>query len=643
MESNHPTGRLLRPAGFEVRTHGCGLACLQGFRIWPHRVVWGQICRVGDTVRDMHCATAPRVSTHIRTRTYDRIEMPARDPKHPVPFPFGSLTDNDFDLLVYLLAQAADPKVAKLRAPDGGLDTVLPSDADPLVASWGIQAKLHRQQIKWPDCKRSLERAVDVWQARRVTFAFPRDLTVGQHKLFHKHLTAQYPDVALDWWGASKLTSLLLESPAGRGIAKRFFHVEDPADLADRAIRAGGPLRTAEDLLEREAVTGEFLRSADPNFDWVATKRTRSKDRLAHTPGAVMRLEFGKGDQELIADAIPRSATALEHFAPRGALVFPDEAEWKRARELLEAVGSEGGRADLGTATVRLERIPAPFDELLREDMHGNISVRGRRPVPPWAATVSLDTDEGTESLDIDLVPEEPEDEWDAKLVGRRHGVSIELRFVWSHSKRSGELNVTWHFTRATGAAPERAEVLAFVIALHGTGTFEIRDREEQRPSLTASTVPAAVPNDLRYLQRVYEDLATIQRFAGATFGPPPDETTYEEAQGLAWLAQALLAGGYDGTMHSAKMRCGPEAFAAFKQSGNDLEMRETLYANFFGHELPIALQTVKLPLVTIKQAVRIPGPEPLWDIELIPACGDSAPVHFALTPVDESSQQEAA
>lgn len=82
--------------------------------------------------------------------------MPAGDPKHPLPFPFGSLTDDEFDSLVYLLAQVSDPKVAKLRAPDGGLDTVRPSDDDPLVAAWGIQAKLHREHIKWADCRRSL-------------------------------------------------------------------------------------------------------------------------------------------------------------------------------------------------------------------------------------------------------------------------------------------------------------------------------------------------------------------------------------------------------------------------------------------------------------------------------------------------------
>jgi len=32
----------------------------------------------------------------------------------------------------------------------------------------------------------------------------------------------------------------------------------------------------------------------------------------------------------------------------------------------------------------------------------------------------------------------------------------------------------------------------------------------------------AVVPEDLRYLKRFYDDLATVQHFAGSTFGPRP-------------------------------------------------------------------------------------------------------------------------
>lgn len=87
--------------------------------------------------------------------------VPSGDPKHPLPFPFRELTDDEFDELVYLVAHDADAEVVKTRAPDGGLDTVRLAKDDPLRATWGIQAKLHREQIKWPNCKESLDRAVE--------------------------------------------------------------------------------------------------------------------------------------------------------------------------------------------------------------------------------------------------------------------------------------------------------------------------------------------------------------------------------------------------------------------------------------------------------------------------------------------------
>ncbi len=74
--------------------------------------------------------------------------VPAGDPKHPLRFPFCELTDGEFDELVYLVAHVTDPDVIKTRAPDGGLDTVRPADDNPLRATRGIQAKLHRDQIK---------------------------------------------------------------------------------------------------------------------------------------------------------------------------------------------------------------------------------------------------------------------------------------------------------------------------------------------------------------------------------------------------------------------------------------------------------------------------------------------------------------
>jgi hypothetical protein len=577
----------------------------------------------------------------IRHRTYDH-RMASGDPKHPLAFPFGGLTDDEFDEIVYLLGHASDSTVAKLRAPDGGLDTVRPSDQDPLIAAWGIQAKRYRDHIRWASCKESLDRAVSIWQAPKVTFAFPRDLTAPQHKLFHKHLTGRHVGVDVDWWGYTKLTALLLASPAGRGIAKRFFHTEDPADLADRAIRAGAPLRTATDLLERDELTSDFLQSADPHFSWVTTKRPRNAQPVPVTPGAALRLEFGKGDQEVVFDAIPRTSSAGQHFGPSGTISFPDKAEWQRACDLIAAVDTHGGRANLGAAQIRLRGVPAPFDELFERDIRGDVLVRLRRAAQPWAARLTADTDGGHGSVDIDLLPEDPEDDWDSKLAGSRHGLRLELRFVWSHSEASGQLSFSWSFTKPSGSAEERARILGFLISLYGTGTFEVSDREGRRPPLTDSTTPARVPDDLRYLHRAYTDLITVQDFASLTF-TVPDEIEYDEAYHLALLAQWIRDGGYNASMSSLKVQCGADALAAFRGGSSDIEVRETLYANLFGDDVPVGTRAVSLPPMLLRKAMRIQGREPIWSAELVPLTGESAPVRFTLTPLDQDSSELAA
>lgn len=207
----------------------------------------------------------------------------------------------------------------------------------------------------------------------------------------------------------------MTSSEAGRTIATRFFHAEDPADLVDRATRAGGPLRTPADLLEREGAIGDFLRTAGPHFDFHTTKRPRSEQEVPRTPHAAMRLEFGRGEQQVIVDAIPRTGAALEHYGPRASVAFKDR---ERATALLNDVQGHGGRATLGDATVLFDRIPPPFDQILSE-IEGVVSVRAEREASPLAARITADTDEGTATFDVDLAPATPERNWDAKLASR--------------------------------------------------------------------------------------------------------------------------------------------------------------------------------------------------------------------------------
>lgn len=544
--------------------------------------------------------------------------MPAGRPKHPDSFPFRDLTDDEFDELVYLLAHVVDSRVLKLRAPDGGLDTVLPVESDRSRAEWGIQAKLHREHIKWASCKESLDRAVDVWQASRVTFAFPRDLTANQHRNFVRHLDGRIPGVEVDWWGSTKLTALMTSGEEGRLVAKRFFHAEDPADIVDRASRAGGPLRTPTDVLDRYGAIGDFLRASDPHFEYKAVVRPRSGDEAPRTPNAVMRLEFSRGDEQLFVDAVPRTPSAAEHYGPRGAMRF-DDAE--RAVALLRKVQSLGGRATLGHANVRFERIPAPFDQMLTE-IDGMVTVRAEAEATPLASTVIVDTETGNASVDFDLIPEQPEQEWDAKLVGRRHGITLELRFVFRHDVASGRLEITWRLDRPSGSASERLTALNFVVGLHGRGTFAVSDREGRLAPVTQSTESRTVPAGLSELRGVYRDIVDIEDFAGTSLAPLPDDFTGEDAYHLAYLAELVRRQRVDGTVTSGTMEVGAEALRQFRRTGSDIEIRSKLIARLFGRAVYVADQILRLPPMQVQSAIR--RSSGLWLVRLVPASGRS-------------------
>lgn len=552
------------------------------------------------------------------------------DPKNPLPFRFGELTYDDFDRLSYLVAHLDDPRVLKMRAPDGGLDTVRPRDAKPDEAAWGIQAKRFTAQISWSNCKESLDRAVAQWgKPDRVTFAFPRDLTNNQHKLFVRHLVDRHPGVDVDWWGQTKLTAALNSSAAGAAIAKEFFHREDPADVVDRALRAGGPLKTGEDVLARHEATGDFLQTSNPHFRFTTAAGQRG-DEVAAVPGSAMRMQFARGGQQLTVDAVPKADTALEHHGPKGRFAFSDP---DRAIGLIKAVQTHGGRADLGEATISFERVPPPFDELVKE-VNGVVTVRAELDAEPWATRLKVETDLGTEELDFDLSPGPRQAEWDAVLVGHRFGIRLEMRFVWQHDRDAGLIEINWQFTRATGSARDRARSLGLIVALHGTGTFALYDRDEVREPLHEATVPQPVPADLRGLRDVYQNLAEIQEFAGRTFGPPPDEFSGEESFNLAYLADQLRRGETSASISDATFVITAAGARDFQPGGADLTLKEELYAAFFGREVHVGQRISHLPKMRIGQWIRRRDGD--WDVKLVPVSPSAAKVTVEYLKHDE-------
>ena len=132
---------------------------------------------------------------------------PPREPLSAHPYNLERLTDEEWEELTFLLANREDERVARLRAPDGGLDTLLPSEDRAGKADRGWQAKHYPGDIHWHKCVKSLDRAVALWEVNHVTFSFPRDLNQAEHITFHEKLSGRHDGVTVDYWAAAKVSA----------------------------------------------------------------------------------------------------------------------------------------------------------------------------------------------------------------------------------------------------------------------------------------------------------------------------------------------------------------------------------------------------------------------------------------------------
>jgi hypothetical protein len=96
-----------------------------------------------------------------------------------------------------------------------------------------------------------------------VTFAFPKDLNAQEHATFYRRLGQRHQGVTVDYWARSSL-DVRLDTAEGRRIATNVFDEHDAIALAERLLRAGSPLRSAEDFVAAEGAISEALAKFHP-------------------------------------------------------------------------------------------------------------------------------------------------------------------------------------------------------------------------------------------------------------------------------------------------------------------------------------------------------------------------------------------
>ncbi|MGD0165900.1 MAG: hypothetical protein ABSC51_01225 [Gaiellaceae bacterium] len=491
-------------------------------------------------------------------------------PLGPRRLDFSALSDDDFEELAYLVVLLDHEDAIRLRAPDLGADSALPLSDRTYARCW--QAKRFTGSISWPQCKESLDRAVDHYKMPHYTFIFAKNLTGNQERLFRQHLVGRHTGVRVDWWGTSRIISALFESDQGQRIVKHFYGdaAQDMRALI-RAVRAGGELATGADALARLGAVAEYLGESDPFFAY--TTSTRPSELLIQiptTPGAVMALEAVTPDSTIRIEALPRNRAALERL-PQGTFSFEDTPEGQDQLAAFNRVLVSGGEATLDAVRLEFSQLPSVFEALAPPSEGLEVTVRGEKRLPaPWNSRIQVSSDRGQASIDIHLAPTSPTEDWDGALVGTVGCLTMTVLF--RARQRGGEIQVTLNYQGTRTGLRGQADALAVIDAIHGVGTLTIEDRDGHRPPVVFNLAQRPIEEFLVRRRRLVEDLLLIGDWTQRTV-ELPEEVSSRDLRGIAEAAQIIRSGESRMAFSSSEIAVDPEQRAALGEGDFQLRM----------------------------------------------------------------------
>jgi hypothetical protein len=557
--------------------------------------------------------------------------MQSQAPITPDRFRFAEQSDDDFDELTYRLIMLEHPRAVKMAAPDGGLDTLLPLPGrDGYSRGW--QAKRYTGNISWSKCKESLDRAVEQYGIEQLTFCFARNLTVNHEKLFVKHLVGRHAGVTVDYLNASALTARLTQTDEGQRVARHFFGDRDALARIERAQRAGGALASESDARERSLAVGEFMASSDPYFSYPTAQGEVGLPVPAAPAQTVMSVEHTRGAITVRTDAIPRDAEAMKRYGPRGQLIFSADDAGRRALRALQRALTQGGEVEIDSGvSARWDQLPPMFAEMVGETVEGKVKIVVGAPMPPWPVRITADTDRGEAAIDLDLAAQDSEEDWEFLLSGSSAGLTFTIRGRWDPVAERGEVNMTWTHTRDDSPAHEQAPVLAFLKALHGSGTLRIEDRSGRRPSVEQKLRSSQESQGLSDLLWLFEAVALIEERAQATVRIP-ESISGQDAQALALVAQCVRDGGQEVTFRSMEFVSAPDGPLLSEKEITDVSVHQQLDARVLGQVVPLGKTITELPpLRIVHREPASGGPPGHLLLRLAPASGEPAEIWIAL------------
>lgn len=372
------------------------------------------------------------------------------------------------------------PDAISTDDPDGGADSLLAAPDGSWDRGW--QAKRFTGQIRWSQCRASLNDAIAEYQIKHMTFCFARQLTVTRLRAW-REFQDDYPQVRLDFWDKVHLAALLVGSDQGQRIANAFFGPQPPSAVdIKRIFRAGALLETSYDALDRVIALVEQAAARDPHYAYTIVGYEPGREAPI-TPGTVISVTELRGAAGSRIDAVPRSEGLAATNPPTLKLTFDNDEQGRRAAAQFE----QALRADDSTTiseglVVRPGNLPALFRDQIGSPHRASITLTPQPP-PPWDIVCEATTDRGSASFPIVLRRVRGEsDERVLRMVGTRSGVTLQLE-----TRPLGEmvrLGVTFSHQLDDSTLIEHVDALRFMSAV--CGTWDSDDPRRRRPRAAA-------------------------------------------------------------------------------------------------------------------------------------------------------------
>ena len=437
--------------------------------------------------------------------------------KGPFEPDLSTLTPKQFEDLVFLLAHAEEPRVVPVRAKDQGLDARLPAGRGRTTAR-GWQAKRHAE-IKWANCRESIRSALAFWRPPRITFAFAIDLSTNDQEKFRTELVEGFPQIQLDFWGATEIKRRMREGQAGLRAQRHFFpDKESDIEAVLRTIRQGGKLDNADEGLGLIGAVSEAMR-ADPHFAYGVTQGEVGRQLPDPAGGTVASFESEEDGTAIRVDVSERHPGAAEEHGPEGAIGFATPEAAAAAQAEIERARREGDTAVLEDALVRMNRIPRGLEGVLSESMEAARVELTPLPARQRKRAVEVILETGGLQYAIDLSPIEASEEIERGAAGGFGGIMVTLL----SRKGATEPELALRYSAGIGTTLEQLGAVQIILATYARDDLVLRLAEGG--GLIARAIPSLEddPEGIRSLGARAEALgalAELEAWTGRQFSP---------------------------------------------------------------------------------------------------------------------------